>query len=57
MAEPDYLVCLECETPCYNFEWSDKHARPTEVFCQACGNDKLELFNTEDEFDDLMESA
>jgi len=57
MAEPDYMVCLECETPCYNFEWSYKHGKAIEVFCQACGNDKLELFNTEDEYEDLMESA
>ena len=23
MASPEYLICLECETPCYVFEWED----------------------------------
>ena len=23
MSSPEYLICLECETPCYVFEWED----------------------------------
>jgi hypothetical protein len=56
-SEPNYMVCLECETPCYTFEWNEQKSKATEVFCQACGNDKLELFNTEEEYEEFMESA
>ena len=49
MPAPDYLICLNCETPCYVFEWEDD--RLTEALCQVCGNDDPEQFATEDEFD------
>lgn len=42
MAAPEFLVCLECETPCYTFEWED--GKITDVLCTACGADKAELF-------------
>lgn len=42
MASPEYLVCLECETPCYNFEWTD--GKISEVLCTACGNEDPEQF-------------
>lgn len=51
MAVPDYLICLNCETPCYVFEWADDQL--TEALCQVCGNDDPEQFATEDEFDAL----
>jgi hypothetical protein len=49
MAGPDYLVCLECETPCYVFEWHDGTIK--EVLCAACGNDDPEQFATQEDLD------
>jgi hypothetical protein len=42
MASPEYLVCLECETPCYEFEWED--GKISEVLCLSCGNEDPEQF-------------
>lgn len=42
MAAPEFLVCLECETPCYTFEWED--GKITEVMCVSCGADNAEQF-------------
>ena len=36
MDAPDYVVCLECETPCYLFEWLG--TRLAEALCQTCGS-------------------
>src|SRR4028118_2093881 len=36
MASPDFVICLECETPCYMFEWTD--GQLTEALCGACGH-------------------
>ena len=49
MDEPEYLICISCETPCYTFEW--EHDRVTEVMCAICGADEPEDFATEEEFD------
>ncbi len=51
MASPDYVICLECETPCYVFEWADGEI--SEVLCQSCGNEDPEQFALPDELDDL----
>ena len=51
MAEPDYLICLNCETPCYSFEW--KEGRLTEVLCLVCGNEEPDEFATEDDLEAL----
>ncbi len=51
MAAPEYLVCLECETPCYSFEW--KEGELTEILCEACGNEELEMFITQEDLDVL----
>jgi len=48
--EPDYLICIECETPVYTFEWDEGKDRLREVLCPTCGNDRLEEFQTEDQF-------
>ena len=48
---PDYLICLECETPCYVFEWEDE--KPIEALCAVCGNDDPSQFATESEFEDM----
>jgi len=55
MAEPDYLLCLECESPCYVFEW--REGRVLEAICTVCGNDDPALFATEDEYEDLSDSG
>lgn len=52
MTIPDYLICLECETPCYVFEWKDD--KPVEIICEACGNDDPDLFATEDDFETFL---
>jgi hypothetical protein len=49
MASPEYLICLNCETPCYVFEWSGDGAK--EALCEACGNDEPENFATPEDYD------
>lgn len=51
MASPEYLICLDCETPCYVFEWEDGEL--TEVMCQACGNDEPDQFALPDDFEEM----
>jgi len=51
MSEPDFLICLNCETPCYSFEWAD--GRLAEVLCTECGNDDPEEFATEEDLESL----
>ena len=48
---PDYLICLECESPVYVFEWKDGEIK--EAVCELCGNDDVQNFATEDEYEDL----
>ena len=49
--EPEFLICLECETPCYSFEWDQTKGKIVSAQCQACGNDKIEDFDTEAGFE------
>ncbi len=49
--EIDYLVCRNCETPCYVFE-ADERGKITSAFCQACGNDEPTEFSIPD-IDDM----
>lgn len=51
MAEPDYLVCVDCETPCYVFEW--KNGMVTDILCASCGNDDPEQFLSPEDLDSL----
>lgn len=55
MPAPEYVICLECETPCYVFEWRD--GRVSEALCTACGNDDPESFLSTSELDELDEQA
>lgn len=48
---PEYLICLECETPCYSFEWVE--GKLTEAQCMMCGEDDVDSFATEEDFDAL----
>ena len=49
MDAPEYLICINCETPCYTFEW--KNGKVTEAQCQTCGDDEADEFVTEEEFE------
>lgn len=51
MAQPDYLVCVDCETPCYVFEWKD--GKVTDILCPACGNDDPQQFLSPEDLDAL----
>jgi hypothetical protein len=51
MDEPEYLICLQCETPTYQFEFTN--GKLVSIVCAACGNDDLSDFMTEAEFDEL----
>jgi len=52
MSEPDFIICNECDSPVYVFEWKDE--RITEAMCTACGNDKPTLFTTEEDYGEMM---
>ena len=49
--EPEYLICLQCETPTYQFEYDSKGKLHT-VLCQTCGNDDPTDFMTEAELEE-----
>ncbi len=51
MSTPDYVICLECESPIYSFEWDG--ARVKEAVCPTCGNDQATLFSTEEEIEEM----
>ena len=51
MDEPEYLICLSCETPSYEFEYTG--AKLTAVVCAACGNDDVTEFATEAEYEEM----
>lgn len=48
---PDYLICLECESPIYTFEWVD--GKISEVICTVCGNEDISQFVTETEYEEM----
>jgi len=52
MAAPEYLICLNCETPCYTFEWIDGEL--IEAVCLICGTDEADQFASEEDFDSLI---
>lgn len=51
MDEPDFLICLNCETPCYTFEWQE--GKVGEILCTACGAEDPDEFATEDDLEAL----
>jgi hypothetical protein len=51
MDEPEYLICLECETPTYQFEFG-ANAKLLSVICNTCGNDNPSEFMTESELEE-----
>ncbi len=52
MAQPEYLICMECETPVYVFEWANGHV--TEALCPMCGNDDTSAFASEEELEEMV---
>ena len=48
---PDYILCLECETPCYVFEYKD--GKISEALCTICYNEDSDQFATEDDYEAL----
>jgi hypothetical protein len=48
---PDYIICLECETPNYVFEWHGDKVK--EALCDTCGNEDPTQFATEEEYEEL----
>ena len=57
LKEPEFLICRECESPCYTFEWSHDKTALVEAFCQSCGNDKLDDFDGDEEYGEEMEAG
>jgi hypothetical protein len=51
MDEPEYLICLECETPTYQFEFG-ANGKLLSVICNTCGNDIPSEFMTENELEE-----
>lgn len=52
MEGPEFLLCLECETPCYTFEW--RYDRLEEVLCEVCGNEDPDSFISEEDYDAMV---
>ena len=53
--EPDFIICNECDSPVYVFEW--KEGRIAEALCTSCGNSSPSLFTTEEEYGEEMASG
>lgn len=49
-SEPEYYICLNCETPTYSFEWND--GKLETIICTACGNEDPSEFMTESEMEE-----
>jgi len=49
LSAPDYLLCCDCETPCYIFEW--KEGTVKEAVCEVCGNEDEMTFLSEEEYE------
>ena len=41
--EVEFLVCLNCDSPCYFFEFEEKRGIVS-AFCSVCGNDMPKEF-------------
>ena len=52
MSDPEYLICLECETPTYQFEY-DGNGKLLTAVCTTCGNDSPSEFMTEAELEEM----
>ncbi len=50
MNEPEYLICLNCETPTYQFEYANE--KLVQAICNTCGEDDVTEFLTESEYEE-----
>ena len=50
MDEPGYLICLQCETPTYQFEYAN--GKLVTAVCNTCGTDDPSDFMTEAELEE-----
>ncbi len=41
-SEPRYLMCLDCNTHCFNFDWIDGEL--VGAVCVVCGNEDPDRF-------------
>jgi hypothetical protein len=49
LTAPEYLICCDCESPGYVFEWSEGEVK--EALCEICGNEDPSSFLTEEQYD------
>ena len=54
--EVEFVVCLNCDTPCYSFEHEEKAGVGVikSAYCTVCGNDEPKEFRlpTDDEIEE-----
>lgn len=50
-SEPEYMICIDCESPTYTFDWSNE--KIVTILCEVCGNDDPSEFVTESEYEDM----
>ena len=48
--EPEYLICLQCDTPTYQFEYVK--GKLAQAVCNTCGADDPSDFATEAEIEE-----
>ena len=53
MEAPEYLICVDCETPCYDFEFKSEEV--VEAICSVCGNEEPDQFLTEAQYEELVD--
>jgi hypothetical protein len=50
MEEPDYFICIQCETPTYQFEFTN--GKLSQAVCATCGNEDITEFLTEADYEE-----
>jgi hypothetical protein len=55
MSEPDFIICNECDSPVYVFDWQDNQIK--NAMCTSCGNDKPAYFTTEEDYGEMMSGS
>lgn len=51
MSEPEFLICIACDTPTYDFEYRNDEL--ISATCGTCGNDDITQFMTEAELEEM----
>ncbi len=49
MPQPDYIICLECQSEVEDFTWRGGEIR--KATCEVCGNDDPDAFALPEDFD------